>query len=52
MTDDIVERMRDADAMTKAQHVNLLGEASYEIEMLRAQNVELMRLYYQSEDMP
>lgn len=50
MIDDIMERLRNADAMTKTEVVNLLAEAFCEIEMLRLQNVELMRLYYKQDD--
>jgi len=49
MTDDIVERLRDADTMTKTKVADVLSEAADEIERLRWQNVELMRLYYKSE---
>jgi len=42
VTDDIVERLRYADAMTKTKVADVLSDAADEIERLRARVAELL----------
>ena len=46
MSDDIVERLRDADAMTKTEVADVLSDAADEIERLRMLGDRLVNAVY------